>query len=274
MTPGKIHQSHACLYIPFQGKEHRIEYFEALVQTHKNEIQVNPILQLNVPQNVQIFTPILHSPNFQKSIIPPQFSFQNQQNIMQNGQHVLINGQIVQKIMPYLNNDQPNVNLVSLIPSGISNSAQILQNSRLNDQVVQQSIPDDNSSINIRQNGQISPSLSQLPPDPLINNNNIQKTMVCSSAQTALLNGLQMNFSSPPVVKTIDQPTSAQIMIQMQNLQINNRENISVSNTNPFQVDNTSFPVNVKKAPFVLPDVRKPPQYVPPAHIKGKPLLF
>lgn len=32
VTPGKIHQSHACLYIPFGGVEHSISEYEVLVE--------------------------------------------------------------------------------------------------------------------------------------------------------------------------------------------------------------------------------------------------
>lgn len=31
LTPGKIHQSHNCLYIPFGGAEHSVTQYEALV---------------------------------------------------------------------------------------------------------------------------------------------------------------------------------------------------------------------------------------------------
>lgn len=31
LTPGKIHQSHNCLYIPFGGAEHSVAQYEALV---------------------------------------------------------------------------------------------------------------------------------------------------------------------------------------------------------------------------------------------------
>jgi len=32
LTPGKIHQSHHCLYIPFGGEEVRIDHYEVLVK--------------------------------------------------------------------------------------------------------------------------------------------------------------------------------------------------------------------------------------------------
>jgi len=32
LTPGKVHPSHGCLYIPFGGGEHRLEQYEVLVQ--------------------------------------------------------------------------------------------------------------------------------------------------------------------------------------------------------------------------------------------------
>lgn len=35
LTPGKIHKSHGCLYIPFGGAEHRIDSYEVLVSQEK-----------------------------------------------------------------------------------------------------------------------------------------------------------------------------------------------------------------------------------------------
>lgn len=32
LTPGKIHPSHGCLYIPYGGGEHKLEHYEVLVQ--------------------------------------------------------------------------------------------------------------------------------------------------------------------------------------------------------------------------------------------------
>lgn len=35
LTPGKIHRSHGCLYIPFNGTEHSIQQYEVLVASRK-----------------------------------------------------------------------------------------------------------------------------------------------------------------------------------------------------------------------------------------------
>lgn len=35
LTPGKVHRSHGCLYIPFNGAEHRIVQYEVLVGAQK-----------------------------------------------------------------------------------------------------------------------------------------------------------------------------------------------------------------------------------------------
>lgn len=35
LTPGKVHRSHGCLYIPFGGQEHRIDSYEVLVAQEK-----------------------------------------------------------------------------------------------------------------------------------------------------------------------------------------------------------------------------------------------
>ena len=48
LIPGKINQSHASLYIPFQGKEHRLQNYEVLVESSKNN--QNLPLNLNIHQ--------------------------------------------------------------------------------------------------------------------------------------------------------------------------------------------------------------------------------
>lgn len=35
VTPGKVHQSHGCLYIPYAGAEHKILHYEVLVGTQQ-----------------------------------------------------------------------------------------------------------------------------------------------------------------------------------------------------------------------------------------------
>lgn len=35
LTPGKVHRSHGCLYIPFGGAERRIEYYDVLIEPRR-----------------------------------------------------------------------------------------------------------------------------------------------------------------------------------------------------------------------------------------------
>lgn len=40
VTPGKVHKSHGCLYIPFAGAEHRITQYEVLVGAQKGNLHI------------------------------------------------------------------------------------------------------------------------------------------------------------------------------------------------------------------------------------------
>jgi hypothetical protein len=40
LTPGKIHPSHRCLYIPYAGEEHKYSHYEVLVQSQNKDLAI------------------------------------------------------------------------------------------------------------------------------------------------------------------------------------------------------------------------------------------
>lgn len=48
LTPGKVHKSHGCLYIPYAGAEHSIVQYEVLVGTPKGKFCLTSIFRSQI----------------------------------------------------------------------------------------------------------------------------------------------------------------------------------------------------------------------------------
>ncbi|KAG5683583.1 hypothetical protein PVAND_012856 [Polypedilum vanderplanki] len=71
LTPGKVHPSHRCLYLPFGWKEHRYTCYEVLVRTSNSGCNPHPPCNPTCPCPPPVQPPVCPPP-VQPPVCPPQ----------------------------------------------------------------------------------------------------------------------------------------------------------------------------------------------------------